>query len=198
MAADIVLFDLGGVLLPFDRERRVRAVVERLCVDPQLVRDLFASDLVRRLDLGQADETHFAAAFCEMAARPVTSELARGLILSVFDAPNMLLWTIAAALKHKVRVGCFSDNPTFVRDVFPQGYALEPMILSSQIGFAKLSPEAFAAAEARAGVRGDAIVFIDDGEANVAAARARGSDAIRFTSNNALVAALELRGISAK
>ena len=29
-----VLFDLGGVLLPFNRERRVQVIVERLGVDP--------------------------------------------------------------------------------------------------------------------------------------------------------------------
>jgi len=190
-----VLFDLGGVLLPFDRERRVAAIVSQLGVEADDVRALFDGPLPRRLDLGEADEGDFAAAFAEMADRPITPATARALILSVFEPPNEALWEIAATLRRAVIVGGLSDNPAFVASVFPDGALLDPMIFSSEIGALKPSDTAFAAAEARLGLGGDAVLFIDDGPANIAAARRRGWDAIRFTDNVALVAELAARGL---
>jgi HAD superfamily hydrolase (TIGR01509 family) len=190
-----ILFDLGGVLLPFDRERRVAAIVSQLGAEADDVRELFDGPLSRRMDLGEADEADFAAAFAEMAGRPITPATARALILSVFEPPNEELWRIAAELRRSVIVGGFSDNPAFVASVFPEGALLDPMIFSSEIGALKPSQAAFAAAEARLGLRGDAVLFIDDVAANVEAARRRGWGAIRFTDNTALVADLAAKGL---
>jgi FMN phosphatase YigB (HAD superfamily) len=190
-----VLFDLGGVLLPFDRERRVAAIVSQLGVDADDVRELFDGPLPRRMDLGEADESDFAAAFAEMSDRPITPATARALLLSVFDSPNAELWRLVAELRRTYVVGGFSDNPAFVASVFPDGALLEPMIFSSEIGAVKPSDAAFAAAEARLGLEGEAVLFIDDGPANVAAARRRGWDAIPFTDNASLLAELAARGL---
>ena len=191
----VVLFDLGGVLLPFDRERRVAAIVSQLGVDADDVRELFDGPLPRRMDLGEADESDFAAAFAEMSDRPITPATARALLLSVFDSPNPELWRLVAELRRTYVVGGFSDNPAFVASVFPDGALLEPMIFSSEIGAVKPSDAAFAAAEVRLGFGGEAVLFIDDGPANVAAARRRGWDAIPFTDNASLFAELAARGL---
>ena len=191
-----VLFDLGGVLLPFDRERRVAAIVAQLGVEADDVRELFDGPLPRLMDLGKADETDFAAAFADIAGRPIAPATARALILSVFEAPNAELWRIVAELRRSVIVGGFSDNPAFVASVFPDGALLDPMIFSAEIGAVKPSDAAFAAAEARLGFGGEAVLFIDDGPANVQAARRRGWDAIQFTANAALVADLAARGLA--
>jgi len=190
-----VLFDLGGVLLPFDRERRVAAVAAQLGVQPDDVRELFDGPLPRRLDLGQADEADFAAAFADLSGQAIAPSAARALILSVFDAPNAELWRLATELRRSLVVGGFSDNPAFVERVFPDGAALDPMIFSSQIGALKPSDAAFAAAEARLGLAGDAVLLIDDSEANVRAARRRGWDAVCFVSNDQLAAELGARGL---
>jgi putative hydrolase of the HAD superfamily len=193
--AAAILFNLGGVLLPFDQERRVTAVCTRLGVAPDAVRQLFAGDLPRRMDLGQADEDDYAAAFFELARRPVSPEAARELILSVFEAPNEALWRLVGDLRTKTVVGGFSDNPAFVAARFPPGAVLDPMIFSAEIGVAKPSDAAFAAAEARLGCPGGAILFIDDSAANIAAALQRGWDAIQFLTNQQLAAELADRGL---
>ncbi|HLY77925.1 MAG TPA: HAD-IA family hydrolase [Caulobacteraceae bacterium] len=190
-----VLFDLGGVLLPFDRERRVAAIVQQLGVEADDVRELFDGPLPRQMDHGHADETDFAAAFADLAGRPIAPATARALLLSVFEPPNVGLWRLAAELRRRVIVGGFSDNPAFVAEMFPDGALLDPMIFSAEIGAAKPSDAAFAAAEARLGLGGDRVLFIDDGLANVQAARRRGWDAILFTDNAALVAEIAARGL---
>jgi HAD superfamily hydrolase (TIGR01509 family) len=195
MTPAAVLFDLGGVLLPFDRERRVATIVRQLGVDADDVRELFDGPLPRLMDLGEADEADFAAALAEMAGRPIAPSTARALILSVFEPPNAELWRLAADLHRGVIVGGFSDNPAFVAELFPDVALLDPMIFSSEIRAAKPSDAAFAAAEARLGLGGEAVLFIDDGSANVEAARRRGWDAILFTANAALIAELAARGL---
>jgi FMN phosphatase YigB (HAD superfamily) len=195
MKPKAVLFDLGGVLLPFDRERRVAAIVEQLGVDADDVRELFEGPLPHRMDLGDADEVDFAAAFADLSNRPITPATARDLLMSVFEPPNEELWRLAADLRGTALVGGFSDNPAFVASIFPDGAFLEPMIFSAEIGAAKPTDAAFAAAEARLGFGGEGVLFIDDTPANVAAARRRGWDAILFTDNAALFAELGARGL---
>jgi HAD superfamily hydrolase (TIGR01509 family) len=195
MTPAAILFDLGGVLLPFDPERRVAAIARRLGVGPEAVRALFDCDLPRQMDLGLADEGDFAAAFSAMAGRTVSNAEARELILSVFEAPNHDLWSIADGLRDGRRVGGFSDNPAFVTAMFPKGARLDPMIFSSEIGALKPTEAAFEAVEARLGLAGGAVLFFDDGPANVEAARRRGWDAVRFVSNAQLAAELSARGL---
>jgi putative hydrolase of the HAD superfamily len=195
MKPKAVLFDLGGVLLPFDRERRVAAIVEQLGVDADNVRELFEGPLPHRMDLGEVDEVDFAAAFADLSNRPITPATARDLLMSVFEPPNEELWRLAADLRGTALVGGFSDNPAFVASIFPDGAFLEPMIFSAEIGAAKPTDAAFAAAEARLGFGGESVLFIDDTPANVAAARRRGWDAILFTDNAALFAELGARGL---
>ncbi|HZZ87423.1 MAG TPA: HAD-IA family hydrolase, partial [Caulobacteraceae bacterium] len=143
-----------------------------------------------------ADEGDFAAAFADLSGQAIAPSAARALILSVFEAPNAELWRLAADLRRSLIVGGFSDNPGFVRDVFPDGASLDPMIFSGETGVMKPSDAAFAAAEARLELAGADVLLVDDGEANVRAARRRGWDAICFTSNDQLFAELRARGIA--
>lgn len=190
-----VLFDLGGVLLPFDEARRVRRVAEALAIDEAAAQAALRADLIARLDLGEADEADFAVVFSQAAGRTVDADEARELILSVFVAPNAALWTLAQTLKARVPVGGFSDNPAFVGRLFPAGAILEPMCWSSELRATKPSEAAFAAVEARLGVAPEAILFIDDAPANVDGAKARGWDAVLYRDNGTLLADLAARGL---
>jgi HAD superfamily hydrolase (TIGR01509 family) len=194
-ATEIILFDLGGVLLPFDRERRLRAMVQGLRITPDAARAFMDSDIHARLDVGQASEAEVAAALSKVAGRTVPPAETRALILSVFEPPNLVLWDLVAALRSHIAVGGFSDNPAFVRELFPPGAVLEPMFWSAELGLSKSGPEAFAAVTKRLGRRPGAILFIDDSAANVDKARAVGWDAIQFVSNDQLIEELSGRGL---
>jgi FMN phosphatase YigB (HAD superfamily) len=151
-------------------------------------------ELHGRLDLGLADEGELTDALSDLAGWKVPREAAIALILSVFEAPNVALWEHAAGLRSRARVGGFSDNPVFVREVFPEGHGLEPMFWSAELGVTKADARAYAAVEARLGVNPAGILLIDDSAANVRLARDIGWDAIHFRANRQLMGELAERG----
>ena len=191
---EIVLFDLGGVLLPFDRERRVRTLVRALKISAEQARDFMALDLHGRLDLGQADEDELTEAVSALAGWAVPRTAALALVLSAFETPNLALWERAAELKDRVAVGGFSDNPAFVREAFPAGHGLEPMFWSAELGMTKADARAYAAVEQRLGLNPGAITLIDDSAPNVALARELGWDAIHYRGNAQVMGELAERG----
>jgi FMN phosphatase YigB (HAD superfamily) len=190
-----VLFDLGGVLMPFDPERRVQAVCEALEIDADDARAAMSASLFARLDLGEVDEGAFATAFSAASGRTVEAAEARGLILSVFEPPAAALWDLAGALARRLPVGGFSDNPTFVGDLFPDGADLDPMFWSAELGATKASDAAFALVEARLGAPPSTILFVDDSAGNVERAQRRGWDAIRYRGFDPLTRDLADRGL---
>jgi glucose-1-phosphatase len=194
-APQVVLFDLGGVLLPFDQARRIAALVRRFGCTAETARAFMADAIHWRLSLGEANELDLADAFTAAFGRRVEPSEAAELVLSVFEAPNHVLWELVGRLRRRTAVGGFSDNPSFVDRLFPAGACLDPMFFSSDLHLFKPSAEAFAAVEAALGLPPQAILFIDDTAANVDGALARGWDAVRFTTNAALTADLAARGL---
>lgn len=191
-----VLFDLGGVLLPFDLQRRIDRLVRRFGCAADAASDFMTSDACRGLDSGATTEHDLASDLSRRFGEPVGPAEAIELLLSTFEPPNHDLWALARGLKGRAMVGGFSDNPAWVRRMFPHDDVLDPMIFSADIRACKPTPEAFAAAEARLGVPPASILFVDDTARNVQAARARGWDAVCFTGNAALVAELAQRGLA--
>lgn len=192
----VLLFDLGGVLLPYDRERRVRAISTALETDADAARDLVANGIAERLDVGLADDDDLAVEMSRLGDRAVSASQARRLWLSVYAAPNLELWQTMARLRDKTPVGFLSDNPPSVRDVFPAREAFDYEFLSAELGMVKPSPEIFSAVQALLAMPPEGIVFIDDTAGNVAAARVAGWDALVYSSNEQLAVELADRGLS--
>jgi 2-haloacid dehalogenase len=72
---------------------------------------------------------------------------------------------------------------------------LDDIVVSGTEGVAKPDPAIFEIAVARAGLRADQLVFIDDKQVNVAAAVDHGLDGVLFTGAEQLRAALHQRGL---
>lgn len=82
-----------------------------------------------------------------------------------------------------------------VHRLYPQMAHMRDVIVSAHEGVIKPDPKIYAIAEARLPHAPHEVVFFDDRQANVDAARAHGFDAELFTGKAALSDALESRGL---
>ena len=187
MSSPILVFDLGGVLLPFDPERRVVAMTNALGLARADVQRFLTSGVAEELDRGSCDLAASAARMTALAGRPVTPASAKELWLSVFETPNLALWDLVARLRVRTRTYALSDNPSFVSDVFPRQDAFDRVFWSAELGMTKPAPEIFAKISDETTTAPADITFIDDCAENVEAARACGWDAVLFASNAQLL-----------
>jgi putative hydrolase of the HAD superfamily len=194
MSSPILVFDLGGVLLPFDPERRVVAMTSALGLARADVLWFLTSGVAEELDRGACDLTASAARMTVLAGHPVTPASAKELWLSVFETPNLTLWDLVARLRVRTRTYALSDNPSFVSDVFPRQDAFDRVFWSAELGMTKPAPEIFAKISDETTTAPADITFIDDSAVNVEAARSCGWDAILFASNAKLLNDLPRRG----
>lgn len=193
----VLVFDLGGVLLPFEQERRVERIATSLAIPRENVRSWMHSGIAQALDRGEADVGDLARSMSALAGCAIGDDSAKALYLSVFEAPNLPLWNAVAALRSRQRVYALSDNPSFVRDLFPRDDAFDGVFWSADLGLLKPDRAVFAAVAKKISAAPGDVVFVDDNAANIAAARAFGWDGVLFTSNDHLLDALRARGVSA-
>jgi FMN phosphatase YigB (HAD superfamily) len=194
MRNPILVFDLGGVLLPFDRQRRVAAMVRAFGVPADDVLQFLASGVADDMDRGECDLAASAAKMAVLAGRPVTVDQAKDLWLSVFEEPNLALWDAVAQIRQSTRTYALSDNPAFVSEVFPRQDAFDRVFWSAELGMTKPARELFARVSSETKTAPAEITFIDDNAVNVEAARGCGWNGILFTSSARLLDDLAARG----
>lgn len=188
--ARVILFDLGGVLFDYSPPRRVASIAAACRIaDEDAVRAFIAGPINGDLDLGLASLGDLAAGLSRLADGRIGEDEAARLWLSVFR-PDLDLWRLAAGLAETHEVGVFSNNPAFIRGIFPPAAPVAHVLLSSEMAALKPAPASFKAAEARLEAQGDRIVFIDDAFANVMAARQFGWTAIHYRGFERLLADL--------
>jgi len=202
MRPEFIFFDLGNVLVSFDRDRaaaQVAAVtgagvddVTRILVDHAL------HDALERGRIGWHD-VHAELSF-RTGTRSDPADTARA-ASDMFTLRVDMLPLIARLTRVGVRMGILSNTCAPHWDhllasrygILP--HAFDTVVLSHDVGLRKPEPAIYAAAARRAGVPPERIFFTDDIPAHVEAARQAGWDAEVFTSAAALAEALAHRGI---
>lgn len=196
MLIDCILFDLGNVLLFHDAQRRLRALADFTGQSPQAIGVFLSQNGISdELDLGHMDAAGLSAALGELAGRPVTQKDAMQLWLSVFE-PNIDLWNRLPRLGERHSLGVFSNNPPFIRQIFPHTTRFDQIFLSSQFGVMKPDIEVFKAVQASISYPPEHVLFVDDKHENVERAFSIGWNAIEFRSNDSLVTDFARLGLS--
>jgi 2-haloacid dehalogenase len=197
---DLVLFDVGNVLVqltPFSEALRDNGCLETRSALEALER-LRASELASRFHLGLATVDEFYSAVRRAAACPLDDETIRALYLGFLGPPMPGMEELIAELTARgVRAAGLSDTTPIHLEAlvsYPAVARLERLVASCDIGFAKPSPQAFAAALRLVGAAPSRTLFVDDLPANVAGAREAGLRAVVFQGAAALRREIGLEG----
>lgn len=172
-----VLFDVGGVLVALDGVPSLAGLLGVAPSHDDLHRRWMSCPSVRLHETGKVSADEFAVA--------VVAELGLSLspaaFLREFDgwltAPLPDAFELVAGIPHRFKVGVLSNmSASHWRRVvdmeLPKRFDF--ICVSCEIGFLKPSREAFEAALDRLTLPPDQVLFLDDGSANVDAARELG------------------------
>jgi len=198
-----VYFDLGNVIVNFDREHAVRQMAEVAAITPAATHAaVFEGGLQAKLERGEIDWKAFHDAFSR--ATGSTSDPARlaDAASDMFSLNVAMLPVIAAVERAGLPAGILSNTcAPHWNHLLAKRYAVLPgrfsvLVLSHEVGALKPDPSIYGIAARMAGVPPEALFFTDDVPEHVEAARAAGWDAEVFTTAAQLADDLQARGLN--
>jgi FMN phosphatase YigB (HAD superfamily) len=174
---EVVLFDIGGVLAPFDGLAMMRQLTG---ADSELdvAGRWLMSPWVRRFESGNCSEEEFAEGVIAEWNFPFTPEEFLTKFLSWLGSPFDGAEQMVRETGAHVTVGCLSNTNEFhwrkLISKWPLMDLFEYRLLSFELGAVKPDRELYDRAIARLPVPADRVLFLDDNAVNVEGAVAAG------------------------
>ena len=180
---DVVLFDLGGVLVEVAGVGRMLEWLGDQVDADEMWRRWLHSSAVTAFESGRSSAAEFAAALVDELALPV----APAVFLEEFPAWVARLYPgtheLIAELADRYHIACLSNTNELhwprMEEEFGLGELLQSAFLSYRMGLLKPDPEVFHHVAAELDRPAERILFLDDNILNVEAARAEGLHAYR-------------------
>ena len=193
---EVVLFDLGNVILPFNHyqiaEKLSRFSRKKEAVDPAKIFSYlfdFSNGAVNEYETGKMSSQEFFQSLKKSFQLEIVFKQFVPIWNEIFTE-NMEVSEIIRSLKGKKRLGLISNtNPLhfdYALSKYPILHAFDKWILSHEVGFKKPAPEIFQLAIDWASVKPEKILFIDDMKGHVEAAVSLGMQGIQFISSQQL------------
>jgi putative hydrolase of the HAD superfamily len=180
---ELLLLDVDGVLLDYQRSVRVRHIAHGLCVDTAQVQQvLFETGLETRYDSGMTDTAAYLRALSEGLQAEVSEALWIQARLAA-SRPRAEVVQRILALSESVRIGVLTNNGPLMAEVLR---ALLPtlchrvgegLLCSGALGGRKPDPALYLRALQRLQAAPSRTLFIDDLFTNVRGARLAGLQA---------------------
>ncbi|MYW13386.1 HAD-IA family hydrolase [Streptomyces sp. SID2563] len=189
------LFDLGGVVCRFHRERRLERLGAACGLPARRVEsELYGAGLIAAWDRGQGSADEVEGEIRRRLGFAGTAEELRRIWCGAFESDPEVL--AAADLVRDRPTALFTDNDALLRAGLPERLPevndrFDVLAFSCALGATKPAEEAFAGALALLGAVPGEAFFVDDREANVRAARELGLTAELFEGGAALRRTLE-------
>ncbi len=194
-----LLMDLGGVIISLDFRplaTKMRALTGIEAAQLQAM--LSANGLVRKFESGQMGEREFHEEVCRRIGSRMTWEGFLDAWNSVF-ARQLIDDDLLASIAGRVRLWAISNTNKLHCDFLAKKFSFlrhfEGLVLSYEAGALKPDPQIFRTALERIQVPPSEVLFVDDLEENVEAAKAIGMASIRFENPPQLIAELKSRSL---
>jgi putative hydrolase of the HAD superfamily len=200
-SADALLFDIGRVVIDFDLARTLKAWAVELGSDPSaMMVSLSRNDAFHRYETGHITDAEFFAAVREALRLDLTDDQLRDGWNAIFIGEMPGIAPLLKRAAEKLPLYALSNTNDAHIAHFQEHFAelLTPfreLFLSSKIGMRKPNAEAYDHVVAAIGVAPQRIVFFDDLAENIAAARARGLQAVHVRSSADVANALDQLGL---
>ena len=196
---EVLLFDLGGVLVSWDGIEPLRECSRRTLSREDVRLFYFQSPWVRRFETGKCSADEFLPGVIKELELDLTpgelNTLWASFIHGVLPGAHELLDGLAG----RFRLACLSNNNPIhwprVRDAFGFGARFERAYVSHELGVMKPGLEVFVQVIQDLGVSPERILFFDDNPECVHAAQQVGMDSATVLGVDEVKRALAARGI---
>lgn len=194
-----LLLDLAGVVADFDSDARLGRLAERTGLSVPDVRDrLYGSGFVARADDGQLDADQVLAGLRDCLDWPGSDAELAGAWASAFTAVPAAQEAVAGFRRRhpRVRTALLTNNDALLDRVLPGRLPGVFDLLDAgahfagTTGFAKPDPRAWTTVLAQWHADPSEVLFLDDSDGHVAAARELGLAAVHVPGPDGLAAAL--------
>jgi putative hydrolase of the HAD superfamily len=176
-AVDIVLFDLGGVLIELGGVRALREL-SAIASDDEVWRRWLTCPWVRSFESGRCSAAEFADGVVSDWNLPVTSERFLELFRDWPVGPLPGASDLLAEVQRLLPIGCLSNTNLLhwehQIDRWPILEVFDYSFLSFDLGLVKPDPAVFAEITDRLPVDPGRVLFLDDNALNTDAARSSG------------------------
>ncbi len=192
-----IVFDVGWVLLHLDYSR-LTALLREHGADVSSMRDVVTRIELERHETGRLPGAGLLENLARLATRDIDAARLRTCWVDMFE-PQPRMIGLANDLARRYRVHLLSNVGELHWDHLTREYAIHEIghgaLTSFAAGVMKPDSDIYAQAERRFELEPAATVFIDDLEANVAAARSRGWHGVQHRSYEETTAALTALGV---
>ena len=198
---EAIIFDFGGVMVPFSQMDSFQEQAARLGLQPgNLAEMLWRSPDWRLAEVGAiTDEEYWRriGAGLGLHTPEAIRDFQQNLFRDTKTDPRMA--DLVRWLRGRYRTGLLSNASDVLPRLLRERYGLDGLfdveVISALAGLAKPDPAIYRLALERLGTVPEATIFVDDYEPNVASAAALGIRAIHFVGYEALILALQKQGI---
>lgn len=196
-----VIFDLGGVIVPFDFKRGYQAMADRYgLVATEIPGRIGTTDVVIRYESGQIETPDFVRELTGSLGIEATVDEFADFWSVIFERRTLIPASLPEALRaNGYRVLLLSNTNdlhfSFIRQHYPILDHFDHHVLSFRVGAMKPSPAIYAEAIRHAGCAPEECFFTDDVAMYVEGAKAAGIDAVQFKQYEQLREELLVRGV---